>query len=364
MAQVLVRSSAYSVVEKTIDGIFEAFGPDIRGKRVLIKPNSLNEREPESGANTHPSVLSAVIKAARAAGAADVMVGDNPGQANYGRSRSVFRQNGLGDAAGTALVSLSTGLVVRRVPAVGQDLYFPRLLFEVDYLINLPKLKVHPGTGLTGAVKNTFGCLPGAQKAYCHVAARDRRTFECALADVYRLRPPDLNIMDGVLASAGRAAGGPSLRYPGKLVASRSAAAVDVLAASMLGIWPENLYHVAEIAHDEAIDLDVTNLDVSGEWSVAGDMGVPPGFRRGERRPNDGPNASLFESASRKTLELDPALCDACGECARQCPTRALLMDQGRPQVESGACVSCFACVEACRRNAIDLAPNPTSISC
>jgi uncharacterized protein (DUF362 family) len=50
-------------------------------------------------------------------------------------------------------------------------------LGAVDGVINLPKFKTHGLTRLTGAVKNLFGCLPGAQKAGFHARLPDEVQF-------------------------------------------------------------------------------------------------------------------------------------------------------------------------------------------
>jgi len=358
MTRVLVYDSSYRTVRETVGSIFSTLDVDLRGKRVLIKPNALNEREPEAGANTHPSLLAAVVEAARAAGAIETVVADNPGQANYGNIRSVFEANGLGEAAGDALRNLGLDLVPRQIPSLeGVALFFPSLLFEVDYVINVPKLKVHPGTGLTSAIKNCFGYLPGAQKAFCHVAASDRRHFERILADVYRLRPPNLNIVDAILANGGRAQGGTSLRYLGKVLASTSAARVDVLGASILGLDPASVYHLSYIACEEDVRLDAAELSISGEWEALSDLWLPPGFNPGETRSTTTATPGLMKSASSKMLVLDQATCTGQGRCAEQCPTGALTMTGGYPELDQDDCVACFACVEACTPRAIRLEP-------
>jgi len=357
MAKVLVRSAQYLEARNVVEEVFETFRLNVTGKRVLVKPNALNEREPEAGSNTHPAVLRAVIEALEARGPAQVLVGDNPGQVNYGRIREAFATNGLGEVAGNRLCNLGLDLIARRLPSLRFDLFFPRVLFEVDLVVNLPKLKIHPGLGFTGAIKNTFGYLPGAQKAACHVAAPNRRAFERILSDIYRLRRPDLNIMDAVLAVDGRAQGGPSLRYLGRLLASESAPALDIVASSMIGLDPQNLHYILDSALADGVNPDPRAQEIVGEWSPVGDFHLPKGFEPGGTRPDDRPGASLLESASRKALVMNEAACNGCGDCSRQCPVGALGLEDGAPAMDPARCVGCFACVEACSARAIDLEP-------
>jgi len=358
MSKVFAYDATYRNAQATVDQIFADLGVDLTGKRTLIKPNALSEREPEQGANTHPALLKAIVVAAEKAGASEVMVADNPGQANYGVIRDLFDTNGLGEAAGDSLRNFGINLVPRELPSLPDEtLYFPQLLFDADYVINVPKLKVHPGTGLTAAIKNTFGYLAGAQKAHLHVIARDRRHFEMILADVFALRRPDLNIVDAILAAEGRAKLGTNLRYLGKILASESAAAVDVLGATILGLDPTNLYHLTYVAEREGVPLDASKLQIAGEWAPAPDIALPMGFNPGETRPEAAASPSLVESASRKILALSEDECDSCAACVAECPTGGLSMEGEYPALNQELCVSCFACMEACAQGAMELDP-------
>ena len=52
-----------------------------------------------------------------------------------------------------------------------------RIVLEADIIISLPKFKTHGLTVITGAIKNSYGFLPGAQKAKLHKAAGEPRTL-------------------------------------------------------------------------------------------------------------------------------------------------------------------------------------------
>jgi len=51
---------------------------DVRGKRVLLKPNMV-EYEPGTAINTHPAVIAGAALAMRRAGAAEVVIAEGPG---------------------------------------------------------------------------------------------------------------------------------------------------------------------------------------------------------------------------------------------------------------------------------------------
>lgn len=47
----------------------------------------------------------------------------------------------------------------------------------------------------------------------------------------------------------------------------------------------------------------------------------------------------------------DPARCDACGDCVRECPSRCITLSEGEARIlkiDLGACVQCGRCAEVC----------------
>src|SRR5674476_1142633 len=52
-------------------------GPDVRGKKVLVKPNILTDYDPAKCISTNPVVVQAIIRFLQSNGAT-VMVGDSP----------------------------------------------------------------------------------------------------------------------------------------------------------------------------------------------------------------------------------------------------------------------------------------------
>ncbi len=58
----------------------------------------------------------------------------------------------------------------------------------------------------------------------------------------------------------------------------------------------------------------------------------------------------------RHTIEIDEALCVACGLCCRSCSTGVLRLTDGKPQLGGKiACIACGHCVAACPKGAIAL---------
>ncbi|MCP6623436.1 DUF362 domain-containing protein, partial [Klebsiella pneumoniae] len=86
-------------------------------------------------------------------------------------------------------------------------------------------------------VKNLFGAVVGTAKAGWHLkAGADRELFARLLLEIYLLRPPDLNIVDGIVAMEGDGPGSGDPRPMGLILAGANAVAVDVVAAELAGI--------------------------------------------------------------------------------------------------------------------------------
>jgi anti-sigma regulatory factor (Ser/Thr protein kinase) len=61
-------------------------------------------------------------------------------------------------------------------------------------------------------------------------------------------------------------------------------------------------------------------------------------------------------AAGRRSVRIAAARCRACLACLRACPTRALRVRGGRPQILDHLCIDCPACIGACPAGALVLA--------
>ena len=353
--RVLAIESKYIEFKSRVTEIFGCFDLNVRGKSVLIKPNLLFYTEPEQGLNTHPAIVEAVIAECERQGAARVMVGDNAGQVMYGNSRQAFMDSpGFGDRLNRYYVNLGLDLVPHAFAPLGITLYVPKLLKEAEVVINLPKMKTHLTVGLSGAVKNTFGYIPGGQKAKMHLLANDFELFGRVIAGVHALRPPDLNITDGILAMQG---GGPfskSLTYLNCVLASANALAADCAMCEIMGMKPQDVPHLRA-----ARDIGLGSLDgfeLIGRLPQAPDFIRSPGFDGKTPLRAIFLSTSLRRDGSRAVPRVTKESCTKCGKCLSQCPTGTLAFDgEGFPAMTGIPCASCHACQEVCDDRAVFL---------
>lgn len=57
-----------------------------------------------------------------------------------------------------------------------------------------------------------------------------------------------------------------------------------------------------------------------------------------------------------KNIEVSPEKCNSCGTCAKLCPTRAIVVENGSTaQINKELCVGCGSCSSVCPKEAINL---------
>lgn len=354
MSKVMIHPSTYENVHESVDYAFTVFSPELRGKKVLIKPNVLRASEPTEGICTHPSVLRAVVEKVETMEPASIVVGDNPGLFNYGDNEESFKISGLMEAAKGYYQNIGNdSQKVDFNPDFMAAVSLSRIVFEADVIISLPKFKTHGLTVITGAIKNSYGLLPGAQKAMLHKAAGNPQRFHEMLVDVFRLRVPDLFIMDAVVGMEGNGPASPDLRDIGLILASDNAVALDSVMASMVGCEPGRLRFLQKAKELGLGDYDPLTIEVVGDWKPLPDFKLPP--LGGEAIMHNEAIQQFIYSRTTVRPQADPDLCTGCGTCIDHCPVSALSMSENLPRVDADTCITCFCCQEMCPEKAIAL---------
>ncbi len=354
MSKVMIHPANYENVRQAVNRAFELFPLKLKGKRVLIKPNVLRASEPNEGIVTHPSVLKAVVEKVETMDPKSIIVGDNPGLFNYGANELSFEKTGLMDAAGKHYENIGNDSVkvdfnADFIPTVSLS----RVVVDTDIIISLPKFKTHGLTVVTGAIKNSYGFLPGAQKAKLHKVAGSPQRFHEMIVDVFQLRVPDLFIVDAVVGMEGNGPASPDLRNIGLILASDNAVALDAIIATMMGCEPSRLRFLQKAKEKGLGDYDLKKIEVLGELKQLPDFKLPP--LGGEAIMNNETIQTMLLDRTLLRPQIDPELCTACGTCIDQCPVSALSMDEDIPLVDADMCITCFCCQEICPEKAIAL---------
>jgi uncharacterized protein (DUF362 family)/NAD-dependent dihydropyrimidine dehydrogenase PreA subunit len=354
MSKVMIHPATYETVQQAVERVFEIFPLPLKGKKVLIKPNLLRASEPAEGIVTNPAVLRAVVEKVETMAPSSLVVGDNPGVFGYGANEECFRKTGLMEAAkghyrNIGNESEKVDFNPDFMPKVG----ISRAALEADVIISLPKFKTHGLTVVTGAIKNSYGLLPGAQKARLHKAAGSPERFHEMLVDVFRLRVPDLFVVDAVVGMEGNGPACSDLRRIGLIIASDNAVAMDAVIATMMGCEPGRLRFLQRARELGLGDFDLSRIDILGELKRLPDFKLPP--LGGEAIAQNDAVREFMQSRIVLRPQADPERCTSCGTCVEQCPVSALSMPDRLPQVDAEICITCFCCQEICPEKAITL---------
>ncbi len=113
-----------------------------------------------------------------------------------------------------------------------------RTYMEADYIISFAKLKTHTMQVMSGIMKNQFGTLPEKLKVVYHPHLTE------VICDMTRIRPPDLCLVDGLIAheGAGPVSGIPKVME--LIIAGTDAVATDHACARLMGINPRHVPHL------------------------------------------------------------------------------------------------------------------------
>ena len=206
---------------------------------------------------------------------------------------------------------------------------------------------------MTGAVKNSYGILPGAQKARLHKIAGTPERFHELIVEVFCLRVPDLFIMDAVVGMEGNGPASPDLREIGLILAADNAVAMDAVVARMMGIDPGVLRFLQKAKDMGLGDFDAKMIQIDGTMEILADFKLPP--LGGEAILNNQMVQELMSSRTKVRPKADPELCTACGACVDQCPVEALTIKETVPVVDTDLCITCFCCQEICPEKAMAL---------
>lgn len=222
---------------------------EIRGKKILLKPNLVETHMDADHINTHPLVIRGAVEAFLRVGAEQVLVAEGPGHCRD--SLRLLEESGWAemmreDRIPFVDLNYDDVYAVRNLGGRSRlkSFTFPTTLRQADWIVSMPKLKTHHWAGVTLSMKNLFGVMPGLfygwPKNVLHCAG-----IEKSILDINATLRPHFAIVDGIVGMEGD---GPIMgtpRHVGVLVMGRNLPAVDATCARIMGLNPQRVRYLS-----------------------------------------------------------------------------------------------------------------------
>lgn len=356
--------------------------PLVHDSRIILKPNLLAKTEPEKACTTHPAVFKAVGALLQENGYKTLRYGDSPGNPMISVER-VAQECGIkaaADSLGIPLGEFESGTQVAFPQGRAADSFvLCDEVIKADGIINICKMKTHQLERITGAVKNTFGCVYGINKGASHAKFATAEVFAKMLADLNALVRPKLHIMDGIMAMEGN---GPQSGTPtpmGLILASTDPVALDAVFCHLVDLKPELVpTNVSGMEQGIGTWTDLEIIDESGTLTVqeafekygSSTFNVQRGAEyRGMLRP-----VRFLAPLLEKKPIVRKNICIGCGICVNACPVEGKAIhvepvEQSGPDCgarsaagkqrrgvavyDYSKCIKCYCCQEMCPEQAI-----------
>jgi uncharacterized protein (DUF362 family) len=245
-----------------ISKALEPFG----GIEAFVKPGQsvgflLNSPWQHPGYYTHPDIGLSMLKLCKDAGAGKLVcykpVREDYWQESryYSEMEPILQEVVYGDERVT--VDIPAGKYMNSAEVF-------RIFMETDVFINIPVAKHHNGTLFSGMLKGLMGVSSRDTNRHMH-SPDGEYTYEKeeylagCIADLNLVRKPDLCIMDAGICALNNGPRGPGdTTSPKQILAGTDPLAMDVYAAKLIGMEPEDI-----ITFTKAKELNLGNNDLN-----------------------------------------------------------------------------------------------------
>lgn len=240
----------------------EPFG----GIEAFVKPGQsvgflLNSPWQHQGYYTHPDIGLSMLKLCKDAGAGKLFcykpVRDDYWQESryYEEMKPILDELVYGDER--VIVDIPDGKYMNSAEVF-------KIFMETDIFINIPVAKHHNGTLFSGMLKGLMGVSSRDTNRHMHSPdgeyTYDKEEYLAGcIADLNLVRKPDLCIMDADTCALNNGPRGPGdTTSPKQILAGTDPLAMDVYAAKLIGMEPEDI-----ITFTKAKELNLGNNDLN-----------------------------------------------------------------------------------------------------
>ena len=209
-----------------------------KGASIALKPNLVLAGEPESGATTHPGVLSGCIAYLQNAGYTDICVMEGSWIGDRtDRAMKLCGYDKVCGQYGVPFYDLKKEKT-RTVHTPLRDMEITCRALDTDFLIDLPVLKGHCQTLMTCALKNLKGCLPDREKRRFHADG----LIEPIAALGATIRPA-LTIVDSICGDLNFEEGGNPV-HTNRMYLGTDPVQIDAYGCRLMGLRTEDVPYI------------------------------------------------------------------------------------------------------------------------
>ena len=348
-------------IKEAMDNIIASF--DVlknikKGTKVVIKANLVSAMQPDKAVVTHPKLLKYLYDYL-VSKKAIVVVGDSPsGLFTKSALNAIYKETGLNDLNINLNYNFNKVSTTFKDAKVLKTFEYDEFLKEADIRINFSKLKTHAMMGMSASVKNLFGCIPGTTKLEYHYRFPNHDDFADMLIDINEYFKMDVNIIDAIVAMEGN---GPTMGVPRKIgciLSSTNPYALDYIASKLINIDATKVNTIKNSIQRNLFNPDEIKTNISYEDLIVKDFELIDNNQSLEFYSDS--NNLFYKTVSKITNklfenkpEVIPSKCIKCGKCARNCPKKAITMDDGYPKIDRSKCIKCYCCQEFCPKGAM-----------
>lgn len=325
-----------------------------KGDKVLIKPNLLTAALPQKAVTTHPEVVRSVIKAVKKLGAKP-FVADSPSVSNVKKTAEKTGILQVCQEEKTPFIFWEKSKIYPcREGKFVKHFELADTISDFDKIISVAKMKTHVFMGVTGAVKNLFGCIVGTNKARFHLRMQKHADFAHVMVDLYYTVKPTLNIIDGISGMEGQGPMSGDIVNPKLVIVSEDGFAADLVMADKMGFNAENM-PIAAAAIEEQRSVHLKDIEVVGSGKD-----IKFAFKRPHTYESmqDTYVPKFILKLGQNQLTSKPVInknCVGCRRCEHHCPPKAINIKAQRAVIDYHKCIRCYCCQELCEHQAVDL---------
>ena len=246
--------------------------PNLKGKRVLIKPNAARLAFPGEGVTTHPQVVAATIDHLKEKEVGNIVIGES---CIFGvNAQEAFRVTGMKEISkkrGVELIDLDQvdpmeiaipgGKVLKKIKV-------PAILKKFNFIISIPVMKTHMHTRVTLSIKNMKGLLWRREKVRFHQLRYNKKItdgykeLDMAISEMASILFPHLAIIDGTVGMEGMGPAYGRMKKVGMILVGNNPLSADAVATRLMGFDPEEIPHLKLSAERGLGEIQLKKISV------------------------------------------------------------------------------------------------------